>query len=186
MRKGHYNHISDFNNYQPTIEDIYPLVQSGQSHSEGSGRNKTYTYRCGMMTPIGDIEISLWSNLAESLIQKQGERKLLEALEEWLSKKIYTGITRQEIHREALECHIIRIFDCPTWVDYIPFNRQYRPELLKNAHIVTIVSACCRIPGEVTQEQVEQAYEGRVCCPHCGRWSEFVILPAISECQSEE
>lgn len=186
MRKGCYDHVSDFNNYQPTIKDIYPYFQSGQSYSEGSGRNKTYTYRCGMVTPIGDIEISLWSNLAGSLIRKQGEQPLLEALEEWLSKGTYVGITRQEIHREALECHVIRIFDNPTWVDYIPFNRRYRPEILKNAHIVTIVSACCGIPGEVTQEQVEQAYEGKICCPHCGRWSEFVILPANSECQSEE
>ena len=31
-------------------------------------------------------------------------------------------------------------------------------------------------PGEVTQEQIDGAQKGEVCCPHCGRWSTFSIL----------
>ena len=28
----------------------------------------------------------------------------------------------------------------------------------------------------VTQEQIDGAQKGEVCCPHCGRWSTFSIL----------
>ncbi|MFR6041929.1 MAG: hypothetical protein ACLUHL_11220 [Dysosmobacter welbionis] len=65
--------------------------------------------------------------------------------------------------------------DWPEWVDYIPFNRKYRPQVLEQAHIVTVFNACCGKPGEVTQEQIDRAWRGQIACPCCGRWSLFSI-----------
>ena len=69
--------------------------------------------------------------------------------------------------------HVARLFDNPLWADYVPFNRKYRPDALKAAHLVTVINECCKKPGEVTQEQIDHALNGTIACPCCGRWSPF-------------
>ena len=66
------------------------------------------------------------------------------------------------VRKEALHHHVNRIFDNPRWVDFVPFNRRYRPEVLKTAHLVTVVNECCQEPGVVTQEQIDAAYKGTI------------------------
>ena len=177
-----FDHINDFGDYQPTMEDLYPMQGTGQEITNYSGWKKTKTYRTGVATPIGDIKISLWIQLAEALIQRQGEQHILKALEKWLSERNYAEETPHEIYMNALNLHMQRIFDNPQWADYLPFNRQYRPTVLKNAHIVTIVSECCGLSGEITQEQLDHAYQNQVICPHCGRMSGYVIAPSAPNC----
>ena len=80
------------------------------------------------------------------------------------------------MRHKALQLHISRIFDNPRWVNFIPFNREYRPEVLEHANLVTVINECCGKPGEVTQEQIDGACTGTVACPHCGRWSSFSIV----------
>ena len=46
-----------------------------------------------------------------------------------------------------------------------------------------LLGGCAAQPEEtppaeetLTQEQIDGAQKGEVCCPHCGRWSTFSIL----------
>lgn len=169
-----YNDISTFDLSTLRLNDIRWLVSTGQGIPAGQGTNRKTSYRQGVLTPIGDVRQDVWYELTEALIRRDGELQLLEALVEWLSAHNYTGSASKQIRYHAMELHSDRMFDNPKWVDYIPFNRLYRPELLEQAHIVTIIPACCPDPGQVTQEQIDGAYRGMVACPHCGRWSPYL------------
>ncbi|WP_313529291.1 hypothetical protein [Anaerotignum sp.] len=157
-----------------TFENLQYHLSLGQSTSTGSGRNKEYTYKHGVRTPLGVIEETEWYQLMEQLIERSDEQWLLDALIQWEKERNYTRATSADLRKEALRLHSSRIFDKPKWVYYIPFNRQYRPDVLRRAHIVTVINECCNLPGEVTQEQIDCAYAGMVFCPHCGRWSTYI------------
>ena len=132
------------------------------------------------------IDKGVWQ-AAEALIQKAGEQKLLEALTDWESRHNYAKDSARTVRHKALQLHISRIFDNPRWVNFIPFNREYRPEVLEHASLVTVINECCGKPGEVTQEQIDGACTGTVACPHCGRWSSFSIVePKQAEEQGME
>ena len=87
------------------------------------------------------------------------------------------------VRKEALQLHVARLFDNPLWVHFVTFNRQYRPEVLEMAHLVTVVNECCNTPGEVTQEQVDHSANGMIACPCCGRWSPF---HCVEQAENEE
>ena len=147
---------------------------TGVDTSTGKGYYKKISYRFGVMTKLGDIEITVWGRLMEHLIEKSGEQWLLDALIQWEKEHNYVKSSAAKLRESALELHSARIFDNPEWVCYIPFNKRFRPDVLEQAHIVIVVNECCGLPGEVTQEQIDRAaYNGSVCCPHCGRWSPF-------------
>lgn len=169
-----YNDISAFDLSTLQLNDIRWLVGTGQGISAGQGKKQKTAYRQGVLTPIGDVRLDVWYELAEALIRRDGEHQLLDSLAEWLSTHNYTGEAPGQIRCNALELHSCRMFDNPKWVDYIPFNHLYRPRLLEQAHIVTIIPACCPKPGQVTQEQIDGAYYGMIACPHCGRWSPYL------------
>lgn len=119
--------------------------------------------------------------------KRLGEQKLLEALTDWESRHNYAKDSARTVRHKALQLHISRIFDNPRWVNFIPFNREYRPEVLEHASLVTVINECCGKPGEVTQEQIDGACTGTVACPHCGRWSSFSIVePKQAEEQGME
>lgn len=149
--------------------------------SSGSGREKKYSCWRGVQTRLGEIEEKLWYQLAESIIRKAGEQALLDALIDWENSHNYTKDSVLEVRQKALQLHISRIFDNPRWVDYIPFNRKYRPGALTNARLVTVVNECCGKPGEATQEQVDHACNGKIACPLCGKWSRFSVLDLEQE-----
>lgn len=88
----------------------------------------------------------------------------------------YIGTSATELRKEALQLHIDRVFDNPQWGGYLPFNKRYRPEVWRAAHIVYVRNECCHKISPVTQEQIDHAYNGTIPCPHCGRWSEFIVL----------
>lgn len=148
---------------------------------------KQYSAWIGVQTSLGEIEKGVWYQAAEALIQKAGEQKLLEALTDWESRHNYAKDSARTVRHKALQLHISRIFDNPRWVNFIPFNREYRPEVLEHASLVTVINECCGKPGEVTQEQIDGACTGTVACPHCGRWSSFSIVePKQAEEQGME
>lgn len=140
-------------------------------------------------TRIGEIEGSVWYQAAEQLIREKGELEILDALTQWGMEHNYWKEPAVAVRKEALHLHVDRIFDNPRWVDFVPFNRRYRPEVLEQAHLVTVINACCGQPGEVTQEQIDGAYGGTIACPCCGKWSHFDIVDSshdISEQQAEQ
>lgn len=159
-----------------TFEDIRWRCGVFRCNSSGTGRNKQYHPWSGVQTKLGEIEESIWYKLAEALIQRDHEEDLYEQLLEWETKHNYANRSKRDLREEALCKHSMRIFDNPKWVDFVPFNRRYRPEALTSAHLVTVVCGCCNAPGEVTQEQIDEGYNGTVHCPHCGRWSPFKTI----------
>lgn len=173
MNGNRINHLNELDASALTFENL--RWQYGVFHtlSTGSGRNKKYSYWNGVQTKLGEIEETLWYQLAEMLIQQSSEQELLSCLIQWGSEHNYINAPASEIRKNALDLHISRIFDNPKWVGFIPFNRRYRPEVLETAHLVTVVTDCCKQPGEVTQEQIDAAYQGEIACPHCGVHSSF-------------
>ncbi|WP_418558331.1 hypothetical protein [Hominenteromicrobium sp.] len=139
----------------------------------GTGRDKKYCPWSGVKTALGEIEQKIWCQIAEALIERRGESPLLKCLVEWKTAHNYAHISKEEIRKEALQLHVARLFDNPLWADFVPFNRKYRPDALKSAHLVTVINECCKMPGEVTQEQIDHALNGTIACPCCGRWSLF-------------
>ena len=115
-----------------TFEQLRHMYGTGRSFTErnSQGDKKTH-YRHGVMTEIGDIEVSVWMRVMEYIIKREDETGLYKNLCEWL-KETYVGWfkTNTELTRYALELHSIRIFDRKEWVCYIAFNQKYRPEIL--------------------------------------------------------
>ena len=146
----------------------------------GSGRNRVTGYRNGVMTNLGDLTLSEWTQKIQTLIAEHQEETLQENLLLWLREHNYTRDSLQELREEALKLHAARIFDNPLWVSYIPWNRRFRPEALDESRLVWVETVCCRKPGQVTREQIDKAYQHTVSCPHCGRFSEF------AECQNTD
>ena len=104
----------------------------------GSGRDRKCGYRQGCMTEIGDIEIFRWRELVQYLIERDGENQLQQNLLSWVKEKCPWIHTIQEWEDYALELHAARIFECKEWVDYVEFNKLYRPEVLQREYEETI------------------------------------------------
>lgn len=169
------NSISEFDIATICFSDLRWRYATGISLSKGQGRNKEYTYRNGVMTALGDIEVGIWYKLMEQLIEREHEQWLLEALIQWEHEHNYTKDTASELRKSALQAHSSRIFDCPEWVGFVMFNKRYRPEVYAQANLVTVINECCDTHGEVTQEQIDRSFGGAVHCPHCGRWSSYTV-----------
>lgn len=167
--------IEDLDMDTLTFEDIRKHYGTGQAIPHGSGRDKTYSYRHGVGTNVGDIKEDVWCEIVKRLIIRSGEHELFSSLRKWLMAE-YPKKSRAEIANGALELHASRMFDDPQWADYIPFNLEFRPEVLAKTEFVTIICSCCEKPELVTKEQIEAAYENRVVCPICGRHSEYSII----------
>lgn len=61
------------------------------------------------------------------LIERSGEQELFEQLLDWVTEHIPYLHTKKERHNEAVILMSYRMFDEPKWVDYVEFNRKYRP-----------------------------------------------------------
>ena len=83
------------------------------------------------------------------------------------------------LERKALELHTDRIFDNEAWVDFLKFNRKYRPEVAAATKVVYIRTECCSKPGAIPQTQLDSRIDDRVCCPHCGRWTHYEIMTTL-------
>lgn len=170
------DNASDIDPASITFTSLRWHYGTGIAISSGTGIYKKSGYRNGVMTDLGDIKESTWCELAEKLIQDSHEQWLLDALFLWEQEHNYAKKSKAELRVEALYAHIRRIFDDPKWAYFIPFNRRFRPAALEHAHIVTVITDCCGLPGEVTQEQVDHAYGGYIFCPLCGRSSLFKLV----------
>ncbi len=116
-----------------TFDDIRDMCGTGRSLlvSSKNSFDKKYVYRKGMMTKLGDIEVSVWYELVEKLIVKYGQETLYVQLQEWIKENFGWFKTEKEVREYSLRLHSSQIFDNPEWVDYVPFNQRYRPEILK-------------------------------------------------------
>lgn len=170
-----------FGTMRPTMSDLsYANLrchyQTGRSYViSGEGRNRVYGYRTGVQCNLGDIEQKEWCQMVRDLIQREDEQKLYQQLLQHLKDHNYAKESIKELEFKALQLHASRIFDNEAWVDFLKFNRKYRPEIASSARLVWIVPECCKSPGEVTQTMLDshKHIDNRACCPHCGRWVRF-------------
>lgn len=154
----------------------YHTFRSRQLRTEG--HRKIYGNRSGVKTDLGDLEMEEWLQMARKLIQDSGEQQLQADLQQWVRERVPWLHNETEREQYALKLHMDRIFDNREWVDYIPFNQRYRPEVLKAAKLVWIRTNCCQKPGMVTKELLCWAEKGMgadatIHCPICGRWSGY-------------
>lgn len=163
-----------------TFENLRYHYGTGRAYTiSGTGRNRVTGYREGVKTNLGDLEISEWMDLMQQLIEKSGEQAIYAALIEWLTEHNYRKASKSEIAREAMVQHSYRIFDNEEWVDFIPFNRRYRPQALSGVEIVKVFTSCCPKWSRITKRRMEcdkSIYGSRITCPICGRLSEYKTI----------
>ena len=115
-----------------SFADLRVHYGTGRSNViSGFGRNCKREYRRGVQTNLGDLKISEWTRLMHALIAHVGEQQLHSMLIEWVRQNYPWNWSKGEIEHYALKLHACRIFGDPKWIDYIPFNRKYRPDVLK-------------------------------------------------------
>ena len=102
-----------------TFRDLRVHYRTGRAiRLTGTGRDKEYTYRVGVQTDLGDIELSVWQEAMQRLIHASGD--------------IYWWHTRAERLQESLELHSYRIFEDPRWTDYDLFYQGYFQKVKSN------------------------------------------------------
>ena len=70
-----------------TFGKVKFLYGTGRSNTFTTVHGKVTTYRCGVMTEIGDIEESVWMQIVEFLIKKSHEIELYHNLLEWVKER---------------------------------------------------------------------------------------------------
>ena len=166
-----------------TFDDLRFMYYTGRSYvKSGTGRDRVYGYRNGVQTKIGDLEVHEWRQLMLDLIECTGEKELFQQLLRWEKEHDPASLSKDELEFETLRAHSYRIFDDPEWVYFIAFNQRFRPSYLETAAVklCRIMPDCCRTPGLVTQAMIDRGRlcsNGTVCCPICGRWTTYILLP---------
>lgn len=161
-------------------EDLTWIYSTGQGQTTGSGRNKQHSYRQGIQTPVGDIKLSVWIKAAEYIVERDGLQEELEHLRPYaINYGSGSILSRQVSHASLLNMCLSALYRNPAWVSFVPYNRQYHPELLNTTPIVEVVMDCCQIRCEVPTVQIHTE-DRSVHCPVCGRWTSFKI------CESEK
>ena len=111
---------------------------------------------------------------AEQVIGLHGETWLLEALETWCREMGHYPKHGFDLHEVALEIHSHRIFDSEGWIDYIPFNRRFRPGVVEGRRFPKVRVDCCdREISEVTEEALRR---DMVPCPGCGAFRSYEVI----------
>ena len=165
-----------------TFDDLRCRHFTGRSYiKSGEGRNRVYGYRTGIQCDFGDVEQSEWFRMVRELIDRKGEQHLYAQLLEYLTEHNYVKRTKAQLERKALELHADRIFDNEAWVDFLNFNRKYRPKVAAATKVVYIRTECCNKPRAIPQTQLgsSKRIDDRVCCPHCGRWTHYEIMTTL-------
>ncbi|MCI9350159.1 MAG: hypothetical protein HFF83_13220 [Oscillibacter sp.] len=165
-----------------TAEDLIWQYGTGVDVTRGEGRYKTHSYCNGVQTDIGDLELSVWIAAAEYVVKRDGLEEEAAHLQEFITRKTSRyGFAWRNPRMHALEHCIRSTCKNPAWASFIPYNQKYHPEVLASARLVRIITECCQKPGEVTEEQIAQSFDGRVCCPICGRFSAYRRAPQEEE-----
>lgn len=160
-------------------EDIRWLTATGASISHGSGPGKTYTYRSGVLTPIGDIELSVWISAAEYLIRRDNLEEELEHLRIHLRKQHSGNVFQTKTdYGHLLDVCLCGLHRDPKWVGFVAYNRQYHPDVLEKTPMARVFMECCKKVAEIPDAQVKSAKSGMVSCPFCTRFAAFQNVQA--------
>lgn len=151
----------------------------GSSYKNSQGY-KISSYRVGIQTAIGDIEVSLWMELVQKVIEQENDQEIFGQLLEWEKDNNHIGSnTKTDILQSAMQSYTYRIYDNKAWWDYVRFNRKYRPDVLDNDPTLTLVClACCGSECRVPLEQSLHIHDATdtIPCPFCNKYTEFSII----------
>lgn len=124
---GRIDSIAMINLSLVATEDLQWKYETGSSIASGTGKQKTYSYRNGVETPIGDIEFSVWCAAAEYVIKRDGLQEEQEHLQEFFSR------SRSQDKCQSLSPKVLALRFCihglykdPEWVSFVPYNRCQR------------------------------------------------------------
>lgn len=156
-------------------EDLVRHYGTGIAITHGTGRQKTHSYRNGIQTDIGDLELSVWIAAVEYVIQRDGLEEELSHLMEFENCNGKDRSQKSSAKQDCLCACISGLYKNPEWAAFVAYNRRYHPEVLERAHLVCIIPECCQMPGDTTAEQIARSYNGTVCCPFCGRFSKYKL-----------
>ena len=169
-----------------TFSDLRPHYQTGRAvHISGTGRNKVFGYRHGVMTDLGDLARDEWKRLAKQVIERSGEQELYQNLLEWEIGQENDGyLTDEQLEYQTLDSCMSRVFDDQKWVDYIPFNQKYRPEVLDKADLVWVKCTACGKRQQMTRvryEYLRSTFESQLYCTNCGGFATLSLAELPEE-----
>lgn len=155
MKGGIIKSINELNLDEVTFENMHWKYGTCLCYTVGKrSEKKTYSTNC-VMTELGEMTESVWYELAELMIQREHEEELFNNLLQFETETPhYSCFDYTKLRHYTLELYIDRIFNQPGWVGFIPFNRKYRPDFIKNMEFIQIKSECCEAVGDVTEEQI--------------------------------
>ena len=81
---------------------------TGQSFSSGFGKGKSFAYRDGVMTQIGDLEEMQWRELVLALIERNGDKVKLEHLKVDARKVPGTAIAMDSTRAKTTVTYLVR------------------------------------------------------------------------------
>lgn len=125
------------------------------------------------MTKIGDVRLDVWIQAAQTLISRNGDEHLFEAVLAFCQDYNTHPKRNDSELADRLQYVVGGLIDNPSWVGFIRFNAKYRPEMLAKVEIVRIHPFCCDACCDIPKEQIDKSYDGRVYCPLCGKYTEF-------------
>ena len=158
-----------------SYSDLRCHFQTGRSYViSGTGRNRIYGYRNGVQCNLGDLDRPEWCNLVHDVIHRECELELYHQLLQHLKDHNYARESNAQLEFKALELHAARIFDNPDWVDFLEFNRKYRPEVAASTRLILILPACCQKPGHITGSRYDKNQSENF-CPLCGCWTKISL-----------
>ena len=162
-----------------TFDDLRVHYGTGRAYTiSGKGRDRVMGYRVGMQCNLGDIEVSDWKAMVRDLVVQTGEQELFDQLLTHMKEHNYAKLSKSELEQEVLELHAARIFDDPLWVDFIPFNKRFRPGVLRTVKLIPVMPECCKKAGFLTEARYRERdpYCDENFCPHCGRWTKISLV----------
>lgn len=165
--------------HELSFEDLRVHFGTGRAYTiSGKGRDRIMGYRVGKQCNLGDIETGEWMKMVRELIVQKGEQELHQQLLTHMKEHNYTRSTKAELEEEVLELHTARIFDNQLWVDFIPFNKRFRPEVLRTVKLISVMPECCKKAGLLTDARYRERdpHCDENFCPHCGRWTKISLV----------
>lgn len=175
MKGGMITSIDEIDLNEITFEKMRWQYGTLLSHSVGKRSEKQTYYTKGVRTPIGEIEESVWYELAEFMVQHEHEEELFNNLLQFETETTHNScFDFKKLRLYTLDLYVSRIFDNPGWIGFVTFNRKYRPDFVKDMKFTKIKSECCGATGEVTAEQINPVGAP---CPKCGRFAPFTCIP---------
>lgn len=112
-----------------TGQDLRLQHWTGQAGHTFRRGEKVPTYRTGIMTPAGDIEIGVWLQAAEAIVARdhlQEEVKQITPYVEFPGDR-QTATQQQDLKVKALNAVLSGLYQDPQWVHFEEYNSKYHP-----------------------------------------------------------